>query len=285
MNKRKPNAPMGRERKLSPPPLIKARPVAESRGVWLHGSHAVFAALNNPERRCHRLLATPASRAAVEEALARRGTEEMLSRRGGTSGLQVDSVERQDIESRLPPGAVHQGVALLADPLESPTVDDLTRMASARDASVLVVLDQVTDPRNIGAVLRSAAAFGALGVIVQDRHAPEETGTLAKAASGALERVPLVRAVNLSRALEELKTAGFWCLGLDTSAPGTLAKADLSGKIALVLGSEGQGLRRMVREHCDSLVRLPMTGAVESLNVATAAAVALYEATRGRLDP
>lgn len=248
-------------------------PVVDPSGVWLHGRHAVLAALANPERRCHRLLATPESRAMLEEAIA----QGVIPAR-----LTIDSAARKDIESRVAPGAVHQGIALLVDPLESPDVDDFARMASTRDASVVVLLDQVTDPHNVGAVLRSAAAFGALGVIVQDRNAPEEAGTLAKAASGALERMPLARAVNLSRALDQLKEAGFWCVGLDASAPETLDKIDLTGKIVLVLGSEGQGLRRLVRERCDSLARLPMTDAVESLNVSTAAAVALYEATRGR---
>lgn len=265
MSKRKSLSPSPSGSPSGPPPK---RPPLEGNGVWLHGRHAVLAALANPERRCHGLLATPESLPALEGAAARRG-------------LSVLPASRQEIESRLSPGAVHQGVAMLASPLETAEVDDFVRMASTREAAVIVMLDQVTDPHNVGAVLRSAAAFGALGVIVQDRHAPEETGTLAKAASGALERVPLARAVNLARALDLLKDAGFWCLGLDASAPVTLARTDLSGRIVLVLGSEGQGLRRLVRERCDSLARLPMTGAVESLNVSTAAAVALYEATRG----
>lgn len=143
-----------------------------------------------------------------------------------------------------------------------------------------MVLDQVTDPHNVGAVLRSAAAFGALAVVVPDRHAPDETGTLAKSASGALERMPLVRVSNLVRALEQLKDGGFWIAGLAAEGTTTLAQAKLSGKTALVLGSEGEGLRRLTREHCDYLVRLPMTDAVESLNVSNAAAVALYELIR-----
>ncbi|HIJ64183.1 MAG TPA: 23S rRNA (guanosine(2251)-2'-O)-methyltransferase RlmB, partial [Rhodospirillaceae bacterium] len=193
---------------------------------------------------------------------------------------QPEGIERADLDVLLPMGAVHQGLALAADPLPELQIIDLLDAARGRDSAQLVVLDQVTDPHNAGAVLRSAAAFGALAVVVQDRHAPEQTGTLAKAASGALERVPLVRVTNLVRALEELKSGGFWIAGLAGDAEQTLAAAGLNGKIALVLGSEGDGLRRLTREHCDHLVRLPQTDQVESLNVSNAAAVALYELVR-----
>ncbi|MCR6633253.1 MAG: 23S rRNA (guanosine(2251)-2'-O)-methyltransferase RlmB [Magnetospirillum sp.] len=177
----------------------------------------------------------------------------------------------------MPPGAVHQGVGALCEPLPAPAIEDIARDGAQRDHAVIMVLDQVTDPHNVGAIVRSAAAFGALAVVVPDRHAPEETGALAKAASGALERLPLVRVTNVVRALEQLKEAGFWVAGMAGEAPGTLASQKLSGRIALVMGAEGEGLRRLTREHCDFLVKLPMTGAVESLNVSNAAAVALYE--------
>lgn len=246
----------------STPPQPRAVP-----GLWLYGHHAVLAALANPERRCRRLVMTAEARQTLGPAIDRVAT-------GGTPEPEV--APRAEIDALLPPGAVHQGVALSVAPLPPVAVEDLAAMARQGDAAVVLVLDQVTDPHNIGAILRSAAAFGAIGVIAQDRHAPDETAVLAKAASGALEVVPLARTVNVARALDQLKAAGFWCLGLDGAAPVTIAQADLTGRIALVLGSEGTGLRRLVRERCDTLVRLPITKAVESLNVSNAAAVALY---------
>ncbi len=192
----------------------------------------------------------------------------------------VEIVDRRDLEAVLPPGAVHQGVVVQADPL--PAIDlkafleDLAEVSEIR----LVVLDQASDPRNIGAVLRSAAAFGARAVIVQDRHAPDATAALAKAASGALETVPLVRVVNVARALRGLKEAGFWLIGLDGAADLPLAGAGPGGRVVLVLGAEGGGLRRLTREACDALVRIPIGPAVESLNLSTAAAIALYELAR-----
>jgi len=228
---------------------------------WLYGTHAVEAAQANPARRLRRLLLT------AEAAKSR-------------PHWPGEIVERTELDRHLPPGAVHQGMAALAEPLPELTLEELARRGAARDSAVIVVLDQVTDPHNVGAILRSAAAFGALAVVAPDRHAPDETGALAKAASGALERIALVRVTNLVRALEALKSAGFWVAGLAGEARDTLAQAKLSGRVALVLGAEGDGLRRLTREHCDLLVRLPMTGDMESLNVSNAAAVALYELIR-----
>jgi 23S rRNA (guanosine2251-2'-O)-methyltransferase len=245
---------------------------AQRPGLLLWGTHPVLAALANPERRCHRLLATAEAARSHETELTRLGRQHRLP------GLET--VSRAELDQWLPPGAVHQGIALSADPLPALGVEDLADLAVGRDKAVVMVLDQVTDPHNVGAILRSAAAFGALGVVMQDRNAPEETGTLAKSASGALERLPLVKATNLARALETLKQAGFWIAGMAGDAPVTLAEAKLSGKIALVMGSEGEGLRRLTREHCDYLVKLPQSDLVESLNVSNAAAVALYELAR-----
>ncbi|TAN58858.1 MAG: 23S rRNA (guanosine(2251)-2'-O)-methyltransferase RlmB [Magnetospirillum sp.] len=232
---------------------------------WIYGTHAVIAALNNSDRRFRRLVAT--SEAA--KGLA-----------GLSLAVPVETVERAVIDRLLLAGAVHQGVAALVEPLAALGIEDVGRLGSMREACVVVVLDQVTDPHNVGAILRSAAAFGALAVVVPDRHAPEETGALAKAASGALERMPLVRVTNVVRAIDELKASGFWAAGLAADAPKTLAAAKLTGRVVLVLGAEGEGLRRLTREHCDHLVRLPMTGEMESLNVSNAAAVALYELAR-----
>jgi 23S rRNA (guanosine2251-2'-O)-methyltransferase len=243
-----------------------------SSGHWLYGMHPVLAALANPARHCHRLLAT----AEVERGLAGR-LPHLLA---GRPGLQPEILDRAALD-RILPGAVHQGLALQTEPLAEPELDEVLRAAAGRERAVLLLLDQVTDPHNVGAILRSAAAFGALAVVLTERHAPGATATLAKAASGALETVPLVRVGNLARALDEIKAAGFWCAGLAAEASETLAEARLDGRVALVLGAEGEGLRRLTRERCDLLVRLPMApGTVASLNVSNAAAVALYELFR-----
>ena len=169
---------------------------------------------------------------------------------------------------------------MLAEPLADLALEDVLDEVAEQTNAVVLILDQVTDPQNVGAIMRSAAAFNVAAVVVQDRHSPPETTAMAKAASGAIEIVPLVRVVNLARALEQLKQAGFWTAGLAGEATQTLAAANLTGKIALVLGAEGEGLRRLTREHCDILVKLPISPRMESLNVSAAAAVALYELAR-----
>ena len=243
---------------------------------WLYGRHAVAAALNNPERVWRRLvvLAGEEAKAAAMVAQAR------AERRGEGEGVQA--LDRPGLGALLPEDAVHQGWALEVEPLVPPDLDDVLRAAEiAAGRSIVLVLDQVTDPHNVGAVLRSAAAFGGAAVIVTEHAAPPSTGVLGKAASGALEIVPLVRVVNLARALDRLKEAGFWCCGLDAEAPEPLAALDLGQRAALVLGSEGGGLRRLVRERCDYLARLPTRPELPSLNVSNAAAIALYELVRG----
>jgi len=192
----------------------------------------------------------------------------------------MERVDRKEIERNLPFGAVHQGLALMADPLPEVFIEDVIK--NRKVGKTVIVLDQATDPRNVGAVMRSAAAFGAAAVVVQDRHAPPLSGALCKAASGAVEEVAFVRAVNLARTLKALKDSDYWCVGLDNGAGITLQEADLSGNVALILGSEGEGLRRLILESCDLLVRVPITNSVESLNLSNAAAVAMYEINRKR---
>ncbi len=189
--------------------------------------------------------------------------------------LSAERTERGRLDHLLGRDIVHQGVALLADPLPPPSLAHVLERPGP-----ILVLDQVTDPRNIGAILRSAAAFGVAAVITQDRNAPEETGALAKAASGALETIPLLRAVNIARTLIALKAADIWTVGLDSGGTPLAGPALAGRRVALVLGAEGAGLRRLTRETCDEVAGLGTSGAMESLNVSAAAAVALYELTR-----
>jgi 23S rRNA (guanosine2251-2'-O)-methyltransferase len=245
-----------------------ARDAAPGGTLWLHGIHAVAAALANPRRGVKRLLLTVEAEAALSERLPRPWR------------IQAERVERNRFQTFLLEDAIHQGAALLCEPLQPLPLED----AVATRSGPVLVLDQVTDPRNVGAILRSAAAFGAACVVMQDRHAPPETGALARAASGALELVPISREVNLSRAIVALQKAGFWVLGLAGEGKRTLGEAvPRDRRCVLVLGAEDAGLRRLQRETCDELVRLPMMPEVESLNVAAAAAVALYEIARGAL--
>jgi 23S rRNA (guanosine2251-2'-O)-methyltransferase len=232
--------------------------------VWLYGLHAVQAALTNPARRLRRLVTTEEGAATLAGRLPRPWS------------VTPETVDRARLDGLLGRDAVHQGVALLADLLAPPILATVLERPGP-----ILVLDQVTDPRNIGAILRSAAAFGVAAVILQERHAPEETGSLAKAASGALESLPLIRAVNLARTLVVLKAANYWVVGLDAEAPANLhGPAFTERRVALVLGGEGAGLRRLTRESCDELAKLPMAAGAESLNVSAAAAVALYELQR-----
>lgn len=231
---------------------------------WLWGVHAIEAALANPSRGKPRRIIATADRA------------KQLNARFGK--LDVEIVEPRDIDRALPPGAVHNGVAMKPDPLLPLSIEEIGDPA----AGVLVMLDQVTDPQNVGAIFRSALAFGARGIIVQDRHAPALAGALAKAAVGATERLPHARVTNLSRALERLADLGWRAVGLDGTGEQTLEEALDHQPTVLVMGSEGDGIRRLVAEHCDVLAKIPMPGGFESLNVSNAAAVALYEAARAQ---
>lgn len=227
--------------------------------LWLYGHHAVVAALQNPNR---------------EKVLLKMTKESVLSDKiVGRTNAQI--VSRQEIDSLSGPNAVHQGLALQVKPLPQKTLDEV--LEKIPDKAVILILDQVTDPHNIGAILRSAAAFDALAVVLPDAGAPEESAVLAKSACGALEIVPLVRVTNLARAMQQLKDAGFWCLGLDGYAKEYISDKKLPARTAFVLGSEGDGMRRLTAENCDYTIKLPMSDKMESLNVSNAAAVALYE--------
>lgn len=225
------------------------------------GKHAVSAALDNPDRKVLRAWAT----------------REVADFMQFPKDVQVTLADVADLGRLVPHDAPHQGVVIEVEPLEDMWLEDV--LGDADERAILLVLDQVTDPHNVGAILRSAAAFGAIGIVTQDRHSPPESGALAKAASGALERVPWVRVVNLARALEEIGDAGFWRIGLAGEADTDLKDALGPPRVALVLGAEGPGMRQNTREHCDAVARLPISDTIESLNVSNATAVALYAAS------
>ncbi len=230
----------------------------------LWGRHAVAAALANPERKFAKIWVTHEAAADFEFP----------------AGVPISFADAADLGRLVPRDAPHQGIVAEVERLPDIWLGDL--LDGAPEGRPLLILDQVTDPHNVGAILRSAAAFDALGLVTQDRHAPPESGALAKAASGALETVPWIRVVNLSRALDEIAEAGFWRVGLTGEAEMSLAEALGPSRIALVLGAEGEGMRQNTELHCDALARLPISDRMESLNVSNAAAIALYAAVTAR---
>ena len=238
-------------------------------GLWLYGLHTVRAALANPRRKVNRAVLTAHAADAIGRPLLARVRHEIAT---------ADGVARL-----LPSGAVHQGAALACEPLPSRDLADVLNEVPV-GSRIVAVLDQISDPQNVGAILRSAAAFGTSAVVVQDRHAPPESGALAKAASGALDIVPYVPVVNIARALEELGKLGFWRIALAGDGEQTLSEAAPDGDVAIVLGSEGAGLRRLVRERCDAAAFIPVQAEMDSLNVSNAAAIAFYEFRRGSRD-
>lgn len=233
-------------------------------GLKFWGRHAVEAALNNPSRNVKKIS----------------GTRDAVASLDLPSGTPVVFCDVADLGRMVPRDAPHQGIVADVDPLADIWLADIMDEGSDRP---LLLLDQVTDPHNVGAILRSAAAFDAAAIVTQDRHAPPESGVLAKSASGALELVPWIRVVNLSRALDEIADAGYWRIGMAGEADDMLDSAMGTGKLALVMGAEGEGLRQNVAAHCDALAKLPMHPQMESLNVSNAAAIALYaEYTRDK---
>lgn len=228
----------------------------------LYGKHAVLSALKNPNRKKIKLLCTK----DVAEELRQ---------------YSPQIVERKELEKLLPVDSVHQGFALICSPLANTDLETVIAQSEKLSDCHILILDQVTDPQNIGAIIRSAVAFNTLALIVQDKNSPQETGSMVKASAGLIEYLPIVRVTNLSRAIERLKEAGFWTIGMDGYAKTTVSELKKGGKNVIIMGSEGKGMRRLVEENCDITVRLPMNEKAESLNVSTAAAIMLYEINKG----
>ena len=234
--------------------------------IFLYGRHAVLAAIKNPKRKISKIFCTKENAEEIKKAL-----------QIGDRNMNLNITERKELDKLLPKDSVHQGFVLQCQELENYALEDICRMAENQPNCHVLILDQVTDPQNIGAIIRSCAAFDTLALILQDKNAPAETGAMAKASVGTIELLPICRVTNLSRTIEKLKTCGFWVVGLDGYATAYIDEIDKSGKIALIMGSEGKGMRRLIEENCDTTVKLPMSDKVESLNVSNAAAIALYE--------
>ena len=251
------------------------KPAKSPQPDLIYGFHPVLAALANPTRKKHRLLLTAEARKSLAE---HSGAGALAELEAGVSDCLT--VTRHEIDALLPPAAVHQGIVLECDPLPARSLEEVC--APGAGSAPVLLLDQVNDPHNVGAILRSAAAFGARAVIIQERHSPAATSALAKAASGALETVPLLRVTNLARAMRQLADMGYWLIGLDASAETRLGGESARHPVALVLGAEGAGLRRLTCDNCDSLAAIKLADSMHSLNVSNAAAVALYQLTLDR---
>ncbi|MFZ5671366.1 MAG: 23S rRNA (guanosine(2251)-2'-O)-methyltransferase RlmB [Pseudomonadota bacterium] len=232
----------------------------------LYGVHTVAEALTNPKRKFIKLLATKNAADRLKDEIAQ-------------ARITVEPALPRDLDRLLGPDAVHQGLILDCKPLRQPRLDQIPR------EGIVVLLDQVTDPHNVGAIMRSCAAFGVTALVATARHSPEASGVLLKSASGAYEHVPFTKVTNLARAMEELRGYGFLLVGLDSEAAEDIGDARLSRPVALVLGAEGKGLRQLTRQTCDTVVRLDMPGLIKSLNVSNAAAIALYALHRSGGSP
>ena len=252
--------------------MIKKNLSASSKTYWIYGLHAVKAALSNPNRLCHQIWLTKGVYSQMKGLLESRKPPSFPK-----ESCTLHMASPQEISQKITQqDAVHQGCAVQVSPLSETHVEDLLK--DSQTTQLIIALDQVTDPHNVGAILRSCAAFGATALLQSQNHAPpEESGILAKTASGALELVPIVNVPNLARSLQKLKDNGFWCGGLDEKGTQPLGKTNLKGKNILVMGSEGKGLRRLTQQSCDYLVHLPTTPSFPTLNVSTAAAICLYQ--------
>jgi 23S rRNA (guanosine2251-2'-O)-methyltransferase len=231
--------------------------------IWICGKHSVKAALLNSKRQCYNLLATSNS------------IKELIGLYENHKNLRISIVDSKIIADKFAKNTVHQNFALEVAPMQAIDLNDI--IENPGQNSCIIALDQITDPHNIGAIIRSAAAFSATCVLATINNAPGETSTIAKSASGALEIVPFIKITNLVSSLKDLKNAGYWIIGLDGEAKETLHQMKLEGKIVFVMGAEGSGMRRLTRQTCDFMARLPINGAVESLNVSNASAITLYE--------
>jgi 23S rRNA (guanosine2251-2'-O)-methyltransferase len=252
-NQARPNHKGGNQKLITP---------LSGSNLFLHGRHSVEAALKNPRRQCLRLVGT------------RKAITQLNATRQPKHGFEVID-DMQTLSDIVDDGSPHQGIILEVAPLPEPSIEDFAPIDGGKN--ILLMLDQVTDPHNVGACLRSAAALGARGLITQDKNSPPETGVLARASSGGLEVLPWYRAVNLAQTLEQLRDIGYWSVGLDGSTKTNLKDVSMGDNIVIVMGSEGKGLRPLVKKHCDMIAKIPMTDKIESLNVSNAAAIALYE--------
>ncbi len=234
----------------------------------IYGFHAVSEAWLNEERVINALYITQQSCHGFEESMVE-------ARRNGLKRPDPVIIDKQKLEKMFPRGAVHQGIAISCPPLEQSDIHDFIILSRSKEKTTLVILDQVTDPHNVGAILRSACAFGVDGLIMQKKHAPELTGVLAKTACGAIEHVPVAYETNLTRAIETLQKEGFFAIGMDERGQ-DISEIDIPDKCVIILGAEGAGIRRLIKDNCDILARLPMTGAMPSINVSNAAAVTFY---------
>ncbi len=233
----------------------------------LYGKHPVFAAIANPKRQINKILTIADNADELKKACSKTKRSPSI----------VTIVDRKEIDKILPLDTVHQGVIAYSQELECYNIDEICQIANNIDNCHILILDQVTDPQNIGAIIRSCVAFNTLALVVQDKNSPTETGAMAKASAGMIEHLPIVRVTNIVQAIKQLKKHGFWVIGMDGYAKNTIDNLKKGGKNAIIMGSEGKGMRRLVEESCDITVKLPLNTKVESLNVATAAAITLYE--------
>ena len=243
-----------------------AKTTNNKNNLILYGKHAVLAAIKNPHRKISKILCTKENFEEIKKIKPQ---------------INIQVVERKEIDKLLPADAVHQGLAAFCNELPAVSIEELINISNQLENCHVLILDQVTDPQNIGAIIRSAVAFNTLALIVQDKNSPQETGSMAKASAGMIEHLPIIRVTNLSRTINQLKDAGFWTIGMDGYAKTSVSELKKGGKNAIIMGSEGKGMRRLVEENCDITIRLPMNEKVESLNVATAAAIVLYEINKG----